>query len=331
MIRDTSIQYELACELKDNKFINYNNEDFISASQLERVNEYLDDILIEAFFENNSFEPIIIPKGILSKKQTPKGYIETSADLILDLSNRFDRYTFIEALCLLCIHGASPYSDILLTEDEQKFVSELSSDAKLYAAYGRSFVIKTGFASNPLVDMFKNRFKAINFGESKVAELYCFRDFVISSNNTDVNMYYYEHVDYRYSRIRNNRVFGNYTWQEILSIYAILVEKLHLYDDTISALISLYIPKITDLSNQILSQFHNFEKNYSSFIDIHSYLNPNDLFLRFVNAQRTRAFHFKPLDIKNFISIRLFDNPEVIDVDFYNTLPLPYYQNSKIQ
>lgn len=329
MIRDTSILYELANELKENKFINYNNDELISSSQLNRVYQYLDDILIEAFFSTNKFAPIIIPSNILSNRQSPEGYIEQNSDLVLDLSNRFDRYTFVEAICLLCIHGASPYNNINLSKEEQRFLSELSCGSKLYCAYGRSYLINAGFCPNPFIDSFREYYKMIDFGESKAAELCCFRDFVLKQNGYNFNMYYYEHVDYYYSKIKNLKLFGNYTWQEVLSIYSILVEKLKLAEDSISTLISLHIPKETDFNSQILAKFHKFEMNYSSFFNVRSYINYNDLFLRFVNAERSRAFQFKPLPKKNFISIQLFDNPSIEDVDFYNTLPLPYYNNSK--
>lgn len=329
MIRDTSILYELAYELKENKFINYNNDDFISSSQLNRICQYLDDILIEAFFSTNQFAPIIIPTTILSHRQSPQGYIEQTSDLVLDLSNRFDRYTFVEAVCLLCIHGASPYNNLTLSKEEQRFLSELGCGSKLYSAYGRSFLINSGFCPNPFIDHFKECYKVIDFGESKAAELYCFRDFVLKQHGYNVNMYYYEHIDYFYSKIKGEKLFGNYTWQDILSIYAILVEKLNLVEDSISTLISLHLPPKTDFDSQILAKFHRFEINYSSFFDVHSYINYNDVFLRFVNAERSRAFQFKPLAKKNFISIQLFNDTLIEDVDFYNTLPLPYYNTSK--
>ena len=151
MIRDTSILYELANELKENKFINYNNDELISSSQLNRVYQYLDDILIEAFFATNRFAPIVIPSNVLSNRQSPQGYVEQNSDLVLDLSNRFDRYTFVEAVCLLCIHGASPYNNINLSKEEQRFLSELSCGSKLYCAYGRSYLINAGFCPNPFI------------------------------------------------------------------------------------------------------------------------------------------------------------------------------------
>lgn len=71
MLRDTSLLYEIVTSLKENRFINHDNDTLVTDSQLKRINGFLDDLTIELFFKYATFKPIIITPEHIDKNIHP--------------------------------------------------------------------------------------------------------------------------------------------------------------------------------------------------------------------------------------------------------------------
>lgn len=129
-----------------------------------------------------------------------------------------------------------------------------------------------------------------------------------------------------YAAIRKVEVFPNISLDYALSIYVILVEKIKLYEDSISSVLAFGLDKEFDISHP-LQLFHNFELKLPLLFKTDC-IDKRDLYLRFVNRETSKAFSFelnKPFEC--FTKIRLFNEEPITSVCSYNTLPLPYLYN----
>ena len=113
---------------------------------------------------------------------------------------------------------------------------------------------------------------------------------------------------------------------ELFPEECILVEKIKLYEDSISSVLAFGLDKEFDISHP-LQLFHNFELKLPLLFKTDC-IDKRDLYLRFVNRETSKAFSFelnKPFE--SFAKIRLFNENPITSVCSYNTLPLPYLYN----
>jgi hypothetical protein len=157
--------------------------------------------------------------------------------------------------------------------------------------------------------------------------LFCYRDFIRQSSyefKYDIHCpKYFCEILSDYAAVRNEEIFPNVSLEYALSIYVILVEKLHIRYDTISSVLAFALAKEFDITHP-LQLFHNFELRLD-YIFNKELIDDRDIFLRFVNSEKSKAFSF---DFNNptqyYTSIKLFNETPVVSVSAYNTLPLPY-------
>ncbi len=321
MLRDTSILYELCLDLKEHRYINHDSEEILTESQNKRICQYLDDLVIDLFFRLAKFKPIVITPEICNKRFTDSGLKEINESIELNLNSPFDRYTFLKVL-------TTPS----FIEDKfpgNKF-AKLMLSAKRFSCYSHSVLIKPQIYNNPYIDPFYHKYRLIDFDNNRASSLFCFRDFLSKSQydfGYDIHcpMYLAEILS-DYAAIRKVEVFPNISLDYALSIYVILVEKIKLYEDSISSVLAFGLDKEFDISHP-LQLFHNFELKLPLLFKTDC-IDKRDLYLRFVNRETSKAFSFelnKPFEC--FTKIRLFKEEPITSVYSYNTLPLPYLYN----
>lgn len=322
MLRDTSLLYEIVTSLKENRFINHDNDTLVTDSQLKRINGFLDDLTIELFFKYATFKPIIITPEHIDKKYTSHGYVKLTKETELNINNPYDRYTFLKI-----ISHPNFFKDIF---PSNKCLSNLYCDCKKFGCYARCFIHKPDYIVHPYIEAFNQEFRAIDFDNNRAASLYCFRDFMRNFGKKceyDINetMFFAERNS-DYAAVKNIEVFEGVNLEYVLSIYCILVEKLIINHENMTPLVVFALDKIQDI-NHPLQLFHNFELKLPQIFNKEKHFDRRDVFLRFVNAEKSRAFNFKfNYPCEDYVLIRLFSEEEVTSVSFYNTLPLPYYQ-----
>ena len=133
MYRNTSTIFRLVEALKDCHYIRSQAE-FVTKDQLRRIYEYLDDVAIDLFFQNVKLKTLVLTKNEVYRRFTPAGAVKNNEDITLDLSNMFDRATFIESFLQSIYNNRS--------ELRNSFLANLMMYEKVYCG-GCSFL--TGY------------------------------------------------------------------------------------------------------------------------------------------------------------------------------------------
>ena len=97
MLRDSSLLYEILLDLKKHRYINHHSDVILDENrhQMERIYDYIDDLSIEIFFEFFNLKRIRITPQICSRRFSISGMTGIDMDIDLDLSDIYDRYTFL--------------------------------------------------------------------------------------------------------------------------------------------------------------------------------------------------------------------------------------------
>jgi hypothetical protein len=125
--------------------------------------------------------------------------------------------------------------------------------------------------------------------------------------------------------MKDSHLFGDYTIEEILLIYSLLVEKFKFEEDNISTFVPMFVDS-ESMQNNIVGQFNKFESTNIDYKIIEPYIFINDLYLRFISCTKSKAFTIKPID-DMFVEIQLFKREIIKSVYSNNSLPLPYLYN----
>lgn len=322
MYTDTGLLYRLAKELKDRHYINHNNGIFVNDKQIERIQDYIDDLVFEQFFSLNAFKPMLVPKSYSSYRYSNKGWIFVKDDFYLDLSDPFDRYTFVMIV-------STPDFFESKFSNQGKCLFPLGFTIKRYGAVGHALVRHLGLYQNPVFELLENDLRSDNSSLSplnRVEQLYLYKH--LAKNRHFYDCYYCDFFElkYQFANIFNLPIFSNYTYGEVLSLYCILVEKLKLYETSLSSILALILPEDSSFSPSIINQFYNFELRINAIFD-ENMIDVRDLYLRFVSETNSRAFTFTESMHGGYVNIQLFDQETICAVNRDNTIPLPYYHS----
>lgn len=328
-------------ELSGDDIMNSNKNVVVTNSKKQVILDYIDDVYIDYFFRTHSFKPIIIPKGFIEKRYTKNGKVKVNSELSLCLNNIYDRYTFIEFILQNFCHHS-----ILMNQmfPQNTFLQNLYGDDKRHGAASECsrIVISDlmGYIFNIFLEsddyktlMVIDRHMQKDFGLHASASLlmqfnkyhkenwykYKFEGF------TDIGVHIISNIHRDFIKIKDSHLFGDYTIEEILLIYSLLVEKFKVEDDNISTFVPMFVD-IENMDNNIVGQFNKFEGQNIDYKIIEPYIFINDLYLRFTSFDKSKAFTFKVID-DMLIEIQHFRETPITSVYNSNPLPLPYLYN----
>lgn len=328
MYRNTSTIFRLVEALKDCHYIR-NQAEFVTKDQLRRIYEYLDDVAIDLFFQNVKLKTLVLTKNEVYRRFTPAGAVKNDEDITLDMSNMFDRATFIESFLQSIYNNRS--------ELRNSFLANLMMYEKVYCG-GCSFL--TGYhlpLYGTLFPVYEFDNQCDFFKLNKITQFCVCKDYYAQEKKlVDIPSFIYldipkrfEEFMYEYIKCKDDIAFGNYTWEEAIFVYCLLVEKLSfIYEDNLTGIVALtqfneYCRHINE--HNWYKKFFEFEWDLNDILDPEKDLSVNDLFLRFTNLERTKAFNYEVDDRKpELMTLRLFDGEEVKHLRENNPIPLPF-------
>lgn len=314
MLRDPYLIHELAKQLNQSHYINYDSDEVLTDSQAERINEYIDDLSIDLFFRLAPIKPIQITPQQHGFRFTPYGVQKIDKEYTLNLRSPYDRYTFLSILT---------HPDFFDKSQNNNFLCCLFVKMKKFGASGISSIF-THLFPNPYVDAFSRKPNIFGPDHNRAAMLYGLKEFIRdASMGLNLNPYFLDFMS-DYASIKNQEVFPEITLEYALSLYVILVEKLKLSESNISPIVAYGLEDSKLDPTSPLTLFHNFELRLKNLFRKEE-IEINDLFLRFVNSESSKAFSFTyDTPDRDYVNIQLFQEQSVHSVRLYNTLPLPY-------
>lgn len=142
---------------------------------------------------------------------------------------------------------------------------------------------------------------------------------------SDIGVNIISNIHRDFIKIKDSHLFGDYTIEEILLIYALLVEKFKFEEDNISTFVPMFVDSESIQSN-IIGQFNKFESTKIDYKILEPYIFMNDLYLRFTSPTKSKAFTINPID-DMFVEIKLFERETIKSIYTNNPIPLPYLHN----
>ena len=346
MIRSEELLNKLVADLHFHNYIGFTGDDIMDSNRNVAVTnkkrqvilDYIDDVYIDYFFRTHSFKPINVPKGFIEKRYTKNGKIKVDTGLSLCLNDIYDRYTFVEFIFQnFCLH-----SDLMNQIFPQNtFIQNLSVDTRWHAASSECNRIVTSDLMQYIYNTFiesddYKTFKVIDRHMQKDYGLHASASLLMKFNKyhhenwhkyefdgfTNIGVNIISNIHRDFIKMKDSHLFGDYTIEEILLIYSLLVEKFKLEEDNISTFVPMFVDPESIQSN-IIGQFNKFESTNIDYGIIEPYIVMNDLYLRFTSRTKSKAFTIKPID-DMFVGIQLFDHETIKSVYNNNSLPLPY-------
>lgn len=309
-----------------NPYIDFYHGGTVSNTFKERcINSYIDDVFIDYFFRTHHFEKINFPKGFCFNQITPNGIIKPSTDINLNLNNIYDRCTFIDNIWRLFVMRHGPLFKIF----SDKFIGNFYIEDKVFGLHSRSTVLIT---DKPFYLYFDEYIEKKYQGNSNLdpisrgKEIYKYIQFIkhesdnemIRLTHTPLQLHYFRKG---YLELSDNHLFGNYTLEDILFIYSLLVDKFTINEDSFLLPLCFCLKREHDI--RILDEFIDFEINHLDYHDIEPFIVSNDLYLRFASHTKSKAFSFT--EYNDVIDdIYLFNRKSTKIIRHGNTIPLPY-------
>lgn len=349
MIRSEELLNKLVADLHFHNYIEFTGDDIMASNRnvavtnkrREVIFDYIDDVYIDYFFRTHSFKPIIIPEGFIEKRYTKNGKVKVNSQCSLCLNDIYDRYTFVEFIFL---NFGLHYDHMDELFPQNTFLQNLSVDVRRHGAASECNRIVT----SDLIRYIYNRFlTSDDYKTFKVIDKHMQKDFGLSASASllmkfnkhhNENWYKYEfegfsdigvniisNIHRDFIKIKDSHLFGDYTIEEILLIYALLVEKFKFEEDNISTFVPMFVDSESIQSN-IIGQFNKFESTKIDYKILEPYIFMNDLYLRFTSPTKSKAFTINPID-DMFVEIKLFERETIKSIYTNNPIPLPYLYN----
>lgn len=116
--------------------------------------------------------------------------------------------------------------------------------------------------------------------------------------------------------------------EDVLLLYALLVDKFVLTDNNITG----FLAKFLSANNMVLKMFAEFETANQDARLIEPYICQRDLYLRFVSPVKSKAVTYKIFGggANKRVELQFFNQDAVISECNGNTLPLPFYYHRDI-
>lgn len=301
-------------------------------SQIKHIQNYIDDIFIDYFFRTHQFKPIIIPKDCAAKQYTKNGIKDIVDELELNLNNPFDRYTFVNCISdFLCngyltkiFHTNSFINDIWFRP--RKYGPIWEANALFFKPpYGYELEQYLNYLYDFKHSKYNPQYRAndiIRFSKLYQQELYRYC-------NEELTGYGQQIICDRqkdYKRIKDLNLFGEYTFEDILFIYCLLVDKFKIEEENVLKNIALFANDL-EYKKSFLNEFQKFEFENNNKECIEPFIRDRDLFLRFTSTTKSKAVKFNFLN-STIAEFQFFNEKPIQTTTMGNTLPLPFlYQD----
>lgn len=299
--------------------------------KIENIQDYIDDLFIDLFFRTHEFKPIKIPKDWKIQKYTKEGIINCEGGIELYLNSPFDRYTLVDSVANYILSRWGYLNKIFPQND---FLNSIMIISKKYGPIWECPDIKLGMPNgdefeqylNNLYGMKHSMYNPINraqdilyYSEMYQSELhdYCYKGF----NN--YALLYMSKRQRGYKEIKDIDLFGEYTLEDILMIYSLLVYKFRMEEDSFLSFIGLFI---NGNKNTFLNEFKDFEMQTTNIESIKPFIRDRDLFLRFTSPTKSKAVKFNLLG-NGIAEIQFFKEEPIQTICSNNSLPLPFLYN----
>lgn len=321
----------MAERLKECHFINRDSEELLTLSQKYRIYDYIDDVCIDYYFEKTQFPPLVLKDGLLKEIITPDGYKSVQEPIIINLNDLYGRANFLRWFVLICqkkMYGNRiPFFDKLAL-DRRSFCGGCSAQSTICTTYGYK---------NPYtIEWFDHKYNYYELYRSEQLTM-CF-EFIDSyrerygfplDENDVIIMRYYELCCVFFNHYSDLIVVDGYTWQDLFSIYALLVEKLKIRNYSITGILCATLFFDGVCQSRILKQFFDFEKVLDRIIDREKQFNEDDLFLRFIKINSSNSY--KMIHNHGVSFIQRFEEPPIKILDEYDPLCLPFKNSQNNQ
>ncbi len=308
-------------------------------SQKKIIQQYIDDVFIDLFFRTHNFKPIYIPKEWNISRHTQDGRKNTDEVLQLNLNDPLDRCSFVS--CISSTLWGGPFSQLF---PNNKFINDIYIK---YKKYGPIWECTHLCLKEPHDDGFEQYLDYVYGSEwskykplFRAQELIDYSEIYHSELRFNCNKYIsniirhhiYQRMD-DYQRIKDMNVFGEYTIEDIFIIYCLLVDKLkmdHGYHYNRPSDKWMYILTFLGLFAKeckgkqcILNDFLRFENEHQTEECIEPYIRDKDLFLRFTNAEKSKAIKFNYIN-NSMVELSFFRQKPIRTPYIDNTIPLPF-------
>ncbi len=301
--------------------------------QEDYIYQYVDDVFLDYFFRTYNFKKIVFPKGFCCEQITKDGIIHPVEDVYIDLNNIYDRCTFVYNLWRLfgcdlrsiqceTLHCEGFLNNISIGREKRFSPAEelmpVLIDNGLYP-FGRDYALylEKFHPGRAIINPLFRTKEIINFSKylRKLSNSYDFIEgksrFCFIALDSFVNGFH---------QIAENHIFGDYSIEDLLIMYCVLIDKLEFHEDTF-LLPLLYC--IKDVEKTFLMELRTFEFENTDYHVLDPYIDSRDLYLRFTSRVKSKAFKFSYTS-DTVETIQLFEENPIYFVFLYNTMPLPY-------
>lgn len=308
----------------------YHGGSVANSSQIDYIYQYIDDVFIDYFFRTYKFKEIIFPKGLCYEQITHDGIIHPNNDVVINLNDLCDRCTFTNNISqLFGIHNCQ--SKIF---PKNTFIKQFDIDYdEIFGLHSCCNILENKI---PFWKDFDEYLESTYLGDNTIKPQFRGAEIINYSNflyNESISKKCNRHRPYigwissfyqDFSRIKDSHFLGEYSVEDILFIYALLVDKFALHKRAF--LLSICHCPEHKIDNKILVDFSEFENQTQDYHVIEPYICSEDLFLRFSSHTRSNAFKFCDIN-KALCSIQLFNKEAILLLRYGNTMPLPYLYN----
>lgn len=301
----------------------------VVSSTIDHIYDYIDDVYVDYFFRTHNFRPIIIPAGFCEERVTPQGLScpNKNKEVILNLNSVYDRCSFVSFIFKSFGQNETKLSNLF---PNNHFLGGFQLNCKR-----RCFIIESEFPYGNELQTYINRKYQLNSkfkptlraNEIATFGLFCKENrFNFDYDGLSFNwLYNYCKKAADYKKIKDCHIFGEYSIEDLLMLYALLVDKFILSEEKLTTYLAINLEMLKE--NSILNDFKTFENKHTDYKEIEPFIHSKDLYLRFTSRKNSRAFKFTPHD-RIYENIQLFDQKTIRSLVYNNPQQLPYLYNS---
>jgi len=298
-----------------------------NSHRVDNIQDYIDDLYIDLFFRSHEFKPIITPEGWNIQRYSKEGIKNCDRSIELCMNNPYDRYTLVG-----CVENniLSRWGYLSKTFPQNSFINSILCIPK---KYGPIWECPNIILRKPNGDEFEQYLNYLyGMEHSKYNPIYRAQDIIEYSHlyqseklqcyeGKNCNALYTLHKrQCDYKELKDLDLFGEYTLEDVLMIYCLLVCKLKMEEESFLSFIGLFV---NERSSSFLNEFREFEFQTTTIESIKPFVRDRDLFLRFTSKKNSKAVKFS-FHGNAKAELQFFNDDPIQTICRNNSLPLPF-------